>query len=200
MTTHPHTIDNGHGERLTFVGLDGDRLLVKSTVDPGAGPPMHVHRLQTESIRVDRGRIGVEIAGQEPFYAGPGELLTFDPGVEHRFWNAGEDELALSGEVFPADNLEYFLTAVYTSTAAHGGRPGAFDAAFLLTRYRSEFAMTAIPAPVRRFVLPVQAFLGRLLGRYGHFADAPAPVRRPGSRPAVRRAHRVLPRRAGRPC
>ena len=87
----------------------------------------------------------------------------------------------LTGEVFPADNLEYFLTQIYASTAAHGGRPGAFDGAFLLTRYRSEFAMTAIPLPVRRFVFPVQAFLGRVFGRYGHFADAPAPVNRPRS-------------------
>ena len=42
--------------------------------------------------------------------------------------------------------------------------------------------MTAIPAPVRRFVFPIQAFLGRVLGRYGHFSDAPAPVNRPSER------------------
>ncbi len=34
-------------------------------------------------------------------------------------------------------------------------------AAFLLTRYRSEFAITAIPAPIRRIVFPIQAALGR---------------------------------------
>src|ERR1044072_7784321 len=99
---YPKTIDSGHGERLTFVGLDGDRLLVKSAVDPGAGPPMHVHRLQTETIRVDHGRVRVEIAGQSPVYAGPRRVLPFAPGVEPRFWNAGDDELRLSGEVFPA--------------------------------------------------------------------------------------------------
>src|SRR4051812_3298338 len=162
---YPHTIDNGHGERMTFLGVDGDRLRIRSTVDPGAGPPMHVHHLQSEAIRVDAGRMGVAIPGEPDRFAGPGESLTFAPGVEHRFWNAGDEPLELTGEVFPPHNLEYFLSAVYTSTAAHGGRPGAFDGAFLLTRYRSEFAMTSIPAPVRRFVLPVQAALGRLLRR-----------------------------------
>ena len=175
---YPHTIDNGHGERMTFLGVDGNRLRVSSTVEPGAGPPMHVHHLQTETVRVERGRIGVTIAGEAPAFAGPGEVLTFEPGVEHRFWNAGDDELVIAGEIHPADNLEYFLTAIYASTAAHGGRPGALDGAFLLTRYRSEFAMTAIPAPVRRVVLPLQAALGRLFGRYGHFSDAPTPVKR----------------------
>ena len=123
---------------MTFLGVDGDRLRISSTVDPGAGPPMHVHHLQTETIRVERGRIGVRDrrrgAASSP---APASTLTFDPGVVHRFWNAGDDELVLTGEVFPADNLEYFLTQVYASVAAHGGRPGAFDAAFLLTRYRS---------------------------------------------------------------
>jgi quercetin dioxygenase-like cupin family protein len=175
---YPHTIDNGHGERMTFLGVDGNRLRVSSTIEPGAGPPMHVHHLQTETVRVERGRIGVTVAGSAPLFAGPGEELTFEPGVEHRFWNAGDDELVIDGEIHPADNLEYFLTAIYASTAAHGGRPGALDGAFLLTRYRSEFAMTAIPAPVRRVVLPLQAALGRLFGRYGHFSDAPTPVKR----------------------
>jgi quercetin dioxygenase-like cupin family protein len=178
---YPRTIDNGHGERMTFLGVDGDRLRISSSVDPGAGPPMHVHHLQSETVRVEQGRIGFVVAGGVPQFAGVGEAVTFEPGVEHRFWNAGDDELVLTGEVFPADNLEYFLSAIYASVAAHDGRPGPLDAAFLLTRYRTEFAMTAIPAPVRRFVLPLQAAVGRLLGRYGHFSDAPTPVKRPTS-------------------
>ena len=50
-----------------------------------------------------------------------------------------------------------------------------------MTRYADEFTLTAIPAPVRRLVFPIQAFLGRIFGRYGHFSDAPAPVRRRSS-------------------
>ena len=45
-----------------------------------------------------------------------------------------------------------------------------------MTRYRSEFEMTEIPMPVRRFVFPLVALIGRVFGRYGHFADAPAPI------------------------
>jgi mannose-6-phosphate isomerase-like protein (cupin superfamily) len=178
---YPHTIDNGHGERMTFLGVENDRLLIRSSVDPGAGPPMHVHHLQSETIRVISGSIGVEIRGGRARFAGPGESITFEAGVEHRFWNAGEGELVLEGEAFPALNLEYFLTAVYASVKAHGGRPGALDAAFLMTRYRTEFAMTSIPLPVRRFVFPIQALLGRVFGRYGHFSDAPAPIVQPTS-------------------
>ena len=185
---YPRTIDNGHGERLTFLGRDGDRLLVSSEVAPGAGPPMHIHWRQTETMRVESGRMGVAMPGAPDRFLGPGELASFASGIEHRFWNAGDEPLRLVGEVFPADNLEYFLSAIYASTAEHGGRPGALDAAFLLSRYRSEFAMTAIPSFVTRFVLPLQARIGRLLRRYDRFADAPEPV--PG------RAGAKLPRRS----
>ena len=166
---------------MTFLGVahdeQGERLDITSTVGPGAGPPMHVHHLQSETVTVRRGRIGISVEGEPERFAGPGETATFEAGVPHRFWNAGDDELVLDGEVRPPHNMEFFLTQIYASTAAHGDRPGAFDAAFLLTRYRSEFAMTEIPAPVRRIVFPLQVLLGRILGRYAHFADAPPPVK-----------------------
>ena len=143
---------------------------------------MHVHHLQTETMTVDSGRVGYAIAGEAERFAGPGEIVTFGPGVEHRFWNAGDERARCRGEVYPPHNLEYFLTQVFASIAAHGGRPGAFDGAFLMTRYRAEFAMTAIPRlGAAASSSRSRPRLGRLFGRYGHFADAPAPVRRPAS-------------------
>ncbi len=176
MPEYPHTIDNGDGERLTFVARRGDALEVRNAVRPGGGPPMHVHHLQEEGGTVEQGRMGyVEDGGPERF-AGPGESVTFPAGCVHRFWNAGEDELVFSGTISPPGNIEYFLGEVYASTRRNGGgRPGLFDAAFLSLRYRSEFAITEIPAPVRRFAFPVIVAVGRLLGRYGRYADAPPP-------------------------
>jgi hypothetical protein len=46
------------------------------------------------------------------------------------------------------------------------------------TRYRSEFGMADLPAPVQRFVFPVVVAVGRLFGLHRRFADAPAPVTR----------------------
>jgi hypothetical protein len=55
-------------------------------------------------------------------------------------------------------------------------RPGIFDAAFLITKYRSEFAMLAIPAPVQRVLFPIAIAIGRMLGKYEKYADAPPPM------------------------
>jgi hypothetical protein len=55
--TYPYTIDNGDRERLTFVrrvaGPAGDRLEVENLVEPGSGPPMHVHHHQEEALTIE---------------------------------------------------------------------------------------------------------------------------------------------------
>jgi quercetin dioxygenase-like cupin family protein len=183
MNDYPRTIDNGAGEELTFVGLRtderGEYLEARNTVKPGSGPPMHVHRLQEESLTVERGTMGWQRQGDEEQVAREGETVTFAPGEMHRFWNAGDEDLVCTGYVRPPDNLEYFLTQIYASTRANGGkRPRFFDAAYLLSRYRSEFGMADIPAPVQRFVIPVVVAFGRALGRGKRFEGAPEPVGR----------------------
>jgi len=175
--TYPRTIDDGAGSRMTFLRRTPDALELTSTVAPGEGPPMHVHHLQEEAVTVREGRVGYTLEGEEEKFAGPGEQVRFAPGVAHTFRNAGDSDLVLDGYVSPPLNFEYFLTGVYEATAAKGGkRPRTFDAAFLTTRYRSEFAMSDIPAPVQRVLFPVVAALGRLMGLGRRFEGAPDPV------------------------
>jgi len=181
--TYPHTIENGSGESLTFLrrvpGKLGDRVEGENVVKPGAGPPMHVHHYQVESFTVVQGRMGYQRPGGQEQFADPGESVTFQPGEGHRFWNAGQDDLKCTAYVEPADNIEYFLAKIFESTRRNGGhRPDPFDAAFLMTRYKSEFAMLEIPAPVQRFVFPLQVAIGKMLGKYCRYKDAPEPVRR----------------------
>ena len=104
--TYPHTIDNGAGEQLTFVqfidNAEGGMLEIENHVQPGGGPPMHVHYLQDESLTVVQGKIGAQVAGRQPTFHGPGETVTFLRGEVHRFWNAGEDLLICKGWAKPA--------------------------------------------------------------------------------------------------
>jgi len=181
--TYPHTIENGTGERITFSrgagGTAGDRLEAENVVKPGAGPPMHVHHLQGEALTVRQGRMGYQRLGQPPQDAGPGETVMFEAGDPHKFWNAGDDDLVCTGYIEPILNVEYFLTEMFASVQRHGaGRPDPFDMAFLVTRYRAELGVLEIPPTVQRFVFPMMVALGRLLGRYRRYADAPPPASR----------------------
>ena len=182
QNSYPHTIENGAGESITFLRRipgNGDRLEAENVVKPGSGPPMHVHHHQEEAFTVLQGRIGYQRPGEPAQFAGPGETVTFKPGEAHKFWNAGEEILRCTGYVQPADNVEYLLTKLFESTKRNGGtRPDLFDVAFLMSRYRSEFAMVEGPAALQRFVFPVLAAVGKLLGRHRKFADAPEPLHR----------------------
>ncbi len=70
MNDYPHTIENGAGEQLTFRRRvndpAGDWLEAENLVQPGAGPPMHVHYLQEEALTVEQGRLGYQLLDQEP--------------------------------------------------------------------------------------------------------------------------------------
>lgn len=174
---YPHTIDNGAGERLTFLRRVGDRVEVENEVAPSAGPPMHVHHRQREALTVVQGRIGYQRQGGPEQFGGPGDTVAFEAGDAHRFWNAGTEPLRCTGFIEPVDNIEYFLGEIYAAQRRAGGhQPSVFDAAFLTTRYRSEFSMLAVPPLVQRVLFPVIVAIGRLLGRYTRFANAPAPI------------------------
>jgi quercetin dioxygenase-like cupin family protein len=179
--SYPYTIENGHGETLTFRGIvrgpDGDRIEADGTAQPGAGPPMHVHYLQDEVARVVTGRMGYQVLGQEPKFAEAGELVAWPAGTPHKWWNAGTAELRISGWCQPPDNIEFFLSSLFASVKRNGGgRPSLFDAAFLTTRYRTEYAMLELPGFVQRVVIPIVLVVGKLLGKYRHYRDAPPPV------------------------
>ena len=179
--TLPLTIVNNIGERLTFERItirNGvEYLEVSNEVKPNAGPPMHVHHRQDESITVTEGKMGHQVLGEEPKYAGPGETVLFKAGTAHKFWNAGNDLLRGTGYVTPADNIVYFLSQIYKSANANGGRPATYDAAYLLNRYKSEFAMLDIPAFVQKVIFPITLLVGNLQGKNKKFKDAPAPVK-----------------------
>jgi hypothetical protein len=137
---------------------------------------MHVHYLQEEAVRVVRGRLGHQMSGGEPQFAGAGEFVLWPPGTPHKWWNAGSDELHTEGWCHPPDSIEFFLGALFASAKENGGRPGLFDAAFLVTRYRTEYAILDMPAIVSRLVSPIVYGVGTVLGIYKKFSKAPPPV------------------------
>ena len=179
---YPHTITNGAGEQLTFVkhvkDEAGDYLEVENLVQPNSGPPMHVHFKQDESITIVKGKLGIQYRGGSDKFLGEGETITFKAGEAHRFWNAGTEPLVCKGWVKPANNIEYFLTEIYRSTKENGGkRPGNFDSAWLLTKYKSEFDMLVIPSFVKKVIFPITLFFGKRSGKHKKFGNAPEPVK-----------------------
>ncbi|GAB4033842.1 cupin domain-containing protein [Spirosoma jeollabukense] len=178
---YPHTIQNCIGEKLTFIavepGPEGDKVLVENWVSPQSGPPMHTHFMQDESLTVVSGKLAYQIQGQEPQYAAVGDSVLFKRGVAHKFWNAGQEPLRCTGWIAPANSVVYYLSAIYAAQNKSGkAQPEAFDAAYLMSRYGREYDMAELPAFVKKVIIPITYWLGRVLRKYKHFADAPTPL------------------------
>lgn len=179
---YPHTIENGGGEKLTFLRLvespEGDYLEVENEVQSGHGPPMHVHFKQVESLTVVKGKMGTQRPGGKPEYFGVGETGLFEAGDAHKFWNSGDDVLLCRGFVKPVHNIEYILTQIFASMKANGGKqPSAFDGAYLLKRYKTEMDLYEIPGFVKKVIFPIVLLFGKLAGKHKKYADAPEAVK-----------------------
>lgn len=180
--TYPHVIENCIGEKLIFQELhkepDGDRLVGENYVTPGNGPVMHTHWLQDESLTVIKGKIGYQIKGESAQYANEGETVLFKRGVPHRFWNAGQEVLHCKAWIKPANTFVFFISSVFAAQNKSGNaQPEMFDAAYLLKRYSAEYDLTEIPGFVKKVIIPITYYTGKILGKYKHFKNAPEPVK-----------------------
>lgn len=178
----PHTISNIVGEELTFKAIEMEngeqKILVDNRVQPGCGPAMHIHFKQDECLTVEKGRLGYQEEGESEKFLEVGESVLFVRNKMHRFWNAGDDVLECSGWIKPANTVDYFLTALYNSVNKAGKPEGdPFDGAYLITRYKTEYDVAVIPGFVKKVIMPITVVIGKLLGKYDHFKDAPEPLK-----------------------
>ena len=147
---------------------DGAAVLVETIVRPdGFVAAAHLHPHQTERFEVLEGRLGLFIGGEEVL-AGPGDVVTVEPGTAHSFWNAGETEARFLCEVSPALEFESLIETMF-SLAAEGktNRKGMPNPLRLAVIARSHFDTVRLPFPpawLQRLGLALGAPLGRLLG------------------------------------
>jgi quercetin dioxygenase-like cupin family protein len=93
--------------------VDGDATggrfsLVEHPLPPRAlGAPPHTHVREDEYSFVLEGRIGLQI-GDEVIEAGPGDLVLKPRGIQHAFWNAGDEPARVLEIISPASFENYF--------------------------------------------------------------------------------------------
>jgi hypothetical protein len=147
-------------EGQTILTIDGSLPPRKN------GPPPHVHFRQREEGIVKAGSLGARI-GKEMVVVPAGGNGVFPAGVVHKWWNAGEDILELSGRVVPAVDLDRFLQALFAVlNASASGRPSIFYIAHVLWRHRHTQAVMVPPLMIQRIVFPLVLMVGRILGKY----------------------------------
>lgn len=73
--------------------------------------------------------------------------------------------MEISGWIEPANSVVYFLSALYAAQNKSGSaQPDAFDGAYLITRYKSEYDIAEVPGFVKKVIFPITVAIGKLLG------------------------------------
>lgn len=168
-------VENRHtGERLRLerVSSNGgeDTILIEGSIPAGGqGPPLHNHPRSLERFTVISGFMGVQV-GRETEVLEVGESAIIEAGIAHTWWNAGEEEVVVHGEMAPAADLDHFMEAITKAmNRTRTGRPPIFDAAVILDRYPDASKPETVPKPVQAVLLPVALGVARILGRHHRY-------------------------------
>jgi quercetin dioxygenase-like cupin family protein len=81
--------------------------MLEQTIPPGKGPPLHVHRHETEIFYVIEGTFEFRVAGDR-FVAGPGTNVVGPRDIPHTFRNVGETPGKLLLTIIPGRFGNYF--------------------------------------------------------------------------------------------
>jgi len=190
MSDHPTVEAPRSGKRVRYLetadSTDGEVARFEMWLRPppdSHGPMRHVHPKQDEYLEVRDGTLGVWHEGTTR-RLGPGDSVTIPAGTRHRFWNAGDDELHVVGEVRPALDTERFMYVTYGLAGDHAATGSGMilnplRLAPVLDEYDDLLYLAYVPILLQRLAIRLLAPVGRALG---YTADYPEYV------PAERRA------------
>lgn len=155
--------------RKTARDTGGALMLADIFMQPGGFVAAeHIHPQQEERFEVIAGTLRARIAGKE-VTGGPGTKLAVPPGIPHVWWNAGDDELHVLGEVLPALRFEDFFETFFGlaqdgKVSPKTGMPNLLQMAVLMRAHRDEITLASPPQPVQTVLFGALAAIGRPLG------------------------------------
>ena len=145
VATDDGQVNDAFGLRRVFKATAADTGGVLTTfidtVPPGAGPPLHIHKVETEQFRVLAGRLLFECDGARETVE-PGALIVIPPGLPHGFCALGDTPAELLVTLTPGG-----IDGMFREVAAAGLKPPADmpRIAQIAARYNLEF----VGPPVR---------------------------------------------------
>ncbi len=94
--------------KVTSEQTGGAYAVVEQTIQPGQGPPLHVHRHESEVFYILEGSFEVTV-GEEKVMAEPGSLLVAPRDIPHTFRNVGDAPGRFLLTILPGNFSNFFL-------------------------------------------------------------------------------------------
>ena len=143
------------------------------TAPDGHVPGMHLHPAQEERFEVLSGTVRFR-KGLRRITATAGDMVVVEPGVAHKFENAGGDTASMRVQVSPALEMERLFEAA-VSLAEEGrvtskGMPKPLDLALFVREFKHEVRGPGTPGWAQRAALAPFAWIARHRGRGERYA------------------------------
>jgi quercetin dioxygenase-like cupin family protein len=174
------------GERLVVQrgseDTNGEHLVGDLFVAPGGRVALpHYHPSLEERFEVVAGRIGFLLDGREQI-GEPGKKIVVPPRTVHDWWNAGDTEVHVLGDVRgPVHRFERMLETFWglgsDGKTNRKGVPNLLQLAVLMSEYDDVMRLVKPPRIVQKLLFGALAPLGRLFGYrswYPEYAATPA--------------------------
>jgi quercetin dioxygenase-like cupin family protein len=94
--------------KVTSEETNGAYAILEQKIPPGHGPPLHVHRHETEIFYVLDGEFEITIGGQKVM-ATAGAIVVGPRDIPHTFRNVGSQDARLLLTVIPGRFANYFI-------------------------------------------------------------------------------------------
>jgi len=165
---HPNTVEDvSTGASITFlehsVDEQGAYLLMEGVLPPGIDSgPARLHPRAEVHSEVVAGQADVTVGGEIHTLL-PDESLTIGIGEAHSIRNSSTDTLVVRTTLRPSGEFEAAIRALYEASA--GGEPDVLAVAAVLSHYRADVRLAAIPWWLQRSLLSVLAMISTVLGR-----------------------------------
>jgi quercetin dioxygenase-like cupin family protein len=172
MASEPNTSelhDPVTGYWVSFA-REGDNLIINTRVEPGGGPPPHVHPGGDEVFTIEQGTVEF-LVGRRKQIAKPGDELVVPRGTRHAFTNVGSGEalfravvrpeLTGNGEEFFRETAAAAQQGMYTRRGIPTGLRAAAHLMDILERHQDFVLISNPPPALQRMLFPLARRLRR---------------------------------------
>ncbi len=116
----------GPGNQLTFLitgkETGGAYFLAEMSVQPGGGPPPHIHHREDESFHILEGTLTIQV-GANTITASAGDFAFLPRGIVHSFKNNGEGCAKALVSTTPAGLENYFAEVFEPAADRNSAQP-----------------------------------------------------------------------------